>query len=222
VTFVSPSETESELSPSHAALPCPSWRLHPKMPSDPKRSGSSSSPGVFQRFPSIETLTARPLPDGCPSFGTRMPTSCSFRPCRSSRLRRFAPRAPRRFVAPCTRSWGSVRFGLHRPATSRQHERSQPSPRPRFTPFRAFPSTTAVPRHRGPCPHTVRALLERSSPIPRLFSVAESVAAPGVAADHSPLLSWASFPSRVLPEFSFSVKRRGIRRSHVDARYGLP
>lgn len=26
-----------------------------------------------------------------------------------------------------------------------------------------------------------------------------------VAADHSPMLSWASFPSRVLPEFSFFV-----------------
>jgi len=39
-------------------------------------------------------------------------------------------------------------------------------------------------------------------PIPRLFSVAESVAAADVAADYRPMLSWASFPSRVLPEFS--------------------
>jgi hypothetical protein len=36
----------------------------------------------------------------------------------------------------------------------------KPSPRPRFTPFRAFPSRTAAPRHRDPCPPAVRAAHE--------------------------------------------------------------
>lgn len=35
-----------------------------------------------------------------------------FRPCRSSRLRRFSPRTRCRFVAPCSRPWGSPGFRL--------------------------------------------------------------------------------------------------------------
>jgi hypothetical protein len=57
-----------------------------------------------------------------------------------------------------------------------------------FSPFGRF--TNEVPRSQG------------------FFSVAESVAMSDVAADHSPMLSWASFPSRVLPEFSFSAPIR--------------
>ena len=149
MTFASPSETESET--LSIARCSPLFRRLAASEDDvrPSCSGSSSSPGVFQRFPSIETLTARPLPDGCPPFGPRMPTSCMFRPCRSSRLRRFTPRAPCRSVAPCTRSWGSVRFRLLR----RHHLAAAPTistlPETALHTLQSFPldySRTASPR----------------------------------------------------------------------------
>jgi hypothetical protein len=122
----------------------------------PTRAGSSnSSPGVFQRCPSIEILAARPLPDGKPPFGSKMPASSSFRPCRSSRLRRLPPRVPRRSVAPCTRSWGSVRFGsttLNTPCGASNHvslprnRASHPSePFPRPQPYRVTAALAPAP-----------------------------------------------------------------------------
>jgi hypothetical protein len=88
-----------------------------------------------------------------------MPTSSSFRPCRSSRLRRLPPRDPRRSVAPCTRSWGSVRFGsttLNTPCGAPNHVFL---PRNRVShPPEPVPSSAAVPRHRGPCPRVVSRL----------------------------------------------------------------
>jgi len=56
-----------------------------------------------------------------PDFGPGLPIPDSFRSCRSSRLQRFPPQRvdPRthpstacRFVAPCSRPWGSPRFKL--------------------------------------------------------------------------------------------------------------
>jgi hypothetical protein len=38
-----------------------------------------------------------------------------------------------------------------------------------------------------------------------------------VAADHSSMLSWASFPSRVLPEFSFSLADSSQRPEGLDS-----
>jgi hypothetical protein len=134
-------------------------------------------------------MAARPLPDGCPSFGPRMPTSCLFRPCRSSRLRRFSPRVPCRSVAPCTRSWGSVRFRLLccapcgstsnlSPPRDRASHPSELSPRPqpyRVTAALAFPSferlTNETLRSQGlspspsplPCP-TLPSTTARCSP----------------------------------------------------------
>jgi hypothetical protein len=48
-----------------------------------------------------------------------------FRPCRFSRLRRLSPRVRCRFVAPCSRSWGSPGF------------RRKPTPGSRFRPAEA-------------------------------------------------------------------------------------
>jgi hypothetical protein len=48
----------------------------------------------------LSSLTLRP---GLPSPG-------SFRPCRSTRLRRFPPLERRRLVASCSQPWGSLRF----------------------------------------------------------------------------------------------------------------
>ena len=59
---------------------------------------SDSSLGVVQRFPSVDISAARPLPAPRPRERGQSPsargchTPNSFRPCRSSRLRRFSPR----------------------------------------------------------------------------------------------------------------------------------
>jgi len=83
-----------------------------------------------------------------------------------------------------------------------------PSPEPRFTPFRAFSSPSAVPRHRGPCPRAVRRHRAPKCEAPfrprGLAPPTSPVSRPDVTAATDPLLSWASFPSRVLPEFSMS------------------
>jgi len=44
------------------------------------------------------------------TFDLGLPPPGSFRPCRSSRLRRFSPLVRRRLVSSCSRSWGSLRF----------------------------------------------------------------------------------------------------------------
>jgi len=83
-------------------------------------SGSDSSLGVVQRLPlrryvlRASTPVHGPL---CPEaplatpFDQEMPIPGTFRPCRSSRLRRFSPLEHRRLVSSCNRPWGSPRFG---------------------------------------------------------------------------------------------------------------
>lgn len=73
-----------------------------------------------------------------------------------------------------------------------------------FIPFKAFPSSTAAPRHRVALPS--RRSLPR--PFPAVFcatsgpcSIDESVAARCVSAPHGPMLSWAWFLFKVLPSF---------------------
>jgi hypothetical protein len=82
---------------------------------------SDSSHGVH-RFPSTSHACCVHLSTDTPKR-IRVPGSARpgvFRPCRSSRLRRFPPQraslqagrslALRRFVAPCSRPWGSPCF----------------------------------------------------------------------------------------------------------------
>lgn len=167
------------------------------------RSDSSSSPGVFQRFPSIEIRLARPLPDGHPSFGPRMPTSCSFRPCRSSRLRRLPPRVPLQvccalhpimgfgpFQAPPLRAPLDAADDLCPPRNRTSHPSELSPHRP---PYRVTAALAFSPFQRH---HEGVAAISRPS------SVDESVVSTGVATDLDPMLSWASFPFKVLPEFS--------------------
>jgi len=52
-------------------------------------------------------LASTTAPASLRAFGPGMPIRCSFRPCRFSRLRRLAPHARCRSVAPCSRPWGS-------------------------------------------------------------------------------------------------------------------
>lgn len=138
----------------------------------------------------------------------------SFRPCRSSRLRRFAPRAPCRSVAPCTRSWGSVRFGpwssssprgvVDSPAPPRNRASHPSELSPRRPPYRVT-AALALPSFfpTSDCSVVIVAF-DRACSTSGLCSADESVATMSVAAHASPLLSWALFPFRVLPEYSSS------------------
>ena len=120
-----------------------------------------------------------------------------------------------RSVAPCTRSWGSARFELHR--RGRLSTSLTISALPGTAPhtLQSFPLTdrrTASPRPLPP--HRSSALA--SAAISRLFSVDESVVPTGVATDRHPMLSWASFPSKVLPEFSAVSPGRRRKRRPLD------
>jgi hypothetical protein len=69
----------------------------------------ASTPGSFWLDASIPPFA---------TFDLELPPPGSFRPCRSSRLRRFPPLVRRRLVASCSRSWGSLRFYILIPETS--------------------------------------------------------------------------------------------------------
>lgn len=122
---------KTRLYPSHAALRrgsgCPDIQRHPLTLTwvrAPLMGFSKDAPPSRQETHVHSRTVARP------SVG-RCHTPDSFRPCRSSRLRRFAPRAPRRSVAPCTRSWGSVRFGPWSSNVASRHRRFPAPPRNR-------------------------------------------------------------------------------------------
>jgi hypothetical protein len=81
--------------------------------------GSDSSLGVLQRLPLRRHTTRASTPRVdrvrastflLASFGQELPPPDSFRPCRSSRLRRFSPLERCRLVSSCSRPWGSPRF----------------------------------------------------------------------------------------------------------------
>lgn len=55
-------------------------------------------------------MVARPEGLASPPFDQELPPPGSFRPCRSSRLRRLSPLVHRRPVSSCSRPWGSPRF----------------------------------------------------------------------------------------------------------------
>jgi len=102
-------------------LPSPnSFHLSTRKPSCFPNFGSDSSLGVVQRLPLRRHMirASTPVRASCgpktlrfTPFGQELPPPDSFRPCRSSRLRRFSPLDHRRLVASCSRPWGSPRFG---------------------------------------------------------------------------------------------------------------
>jgi len=84
----------------------------------------------------------------------------TFRPRGFAPPRRIPSELARGPVASRCRPWGSLRF--QPPATRSSLQRVGPGPRgtfpaTRFTPLEGFPSSTAVPRHRGRCLPGVRA-----------------------------------------------------------------
>lgn len=190
--------------------------------------------GFSKDLLSTDVSAARPLPglildpDGHPSFGARLPA-----PAR-------VPPLP--FLPASTVSSVRLLAGLLRPATSHEvrpvsdlsamnrfcalpHVTHTASILPgcAFTPSRAFPSPSAVPRHRGPCLPAVTFVRLQG------FSRATSpLSCTGVAASHDPMLSWASFPFRGLPDRSvrFIVRFNGTEQDpHAlqgDHRWHIP
>jgi len=188
VTFASPSETHLDscgfASSSSVArglrAKLLSWGF-PKISSPP-----ASEPHVHSQ------VVTHPSARGCQP-------SCMFRPCRSSRLRRFSPCDPSQVcltLQPVLRFAPFQTFGVIAPTrlrAVRPTPRSSPAAPCSCTPSRAFPSSSAVPCHHGPCPLTV---LNRSQGFSRPTS---PLSRPRVTAGTDPLLSWASFPFKVLP-----------------------
>jgi hypothetical protein len=115
---------------------------------------------VFKDRPSTDIAAAHPLPEGQssrgrPSFGSELPPSehvpsLLFLPASTV----YAASTACEFVAPRSRSWGSPCF------QPRGHPPASRSPcldtfLDGATPFGAFPSIVAVPRHRGRYPLAV-------------------------------------------------------------------
>lgn len=119
----------------------------------------------FIGVPSAGALPLRPLQGDLGGVPRRRPsepgchTRPTFRPCRSSRLRRFPPCG---LLQVCCALQPAMRFAPfptcgEAPSSSRdlsisrcfRCSRSSPVASCMHTPFRAFPSSPAVPRHRG-------------------------------------------------------------------------
>jgi len=183
VTFASSSETHLDscgLTPGLLLrrLPRPFHLRHRRLPGLFRlrcRRFQSEAPllGFSKDLLSTSIRITRPLPDGLPSLGTRLPVPV------------LVPPLP---FLPASTVFSARSFaGLFHPATGPEvrpvsdlpHHRPRASPLGApdpsifpgapFTPFRAFPSSSAAPRHRGPC------LLIIFSMISRLYSSDESV-----------------------------------------------
>jgi len=166
VTFASPSETHLDSCGLASSIAVTSdfrakllsWGF-PKISSPP-----ASTPRVHSQ------MVAHPSARGCqPSY--------MFRPCRSSRLRRFSPRDPSQVycaLQPVLRFAPFPTFGVIAPAclhAVRPTPQSSPAALRSCAPFRAFPSSSAVPCHHGPCLLTVfprsQGLSRPTSPLSR-------------------------------------------------------
>jgi hypothetical protein len=137
--------------------------------------------GLSKDRPSIVSEPKSPTPGihvSVAPFGERQPAVPAIRPRGFAPPRRFAPLRPRRFVAPCFRSWGSPCFFPSRngpphgvvpalrsfPSADSGGSGSSPAPRARVT------GTTIAGRllHRAPCPLTLHSVhRERGFPLSR-------------------------------------------------------
>jgi len=90
----------------------------------------------------------------------------AFRPCGFSPLRRFTPHASLGSIAPRNRT-GFAAFPNELPSNGRPKPTTDGSaslfPATRFTPLEEYPSSVAVPRHRGRCPLAVLSPSDRPS-----------------------------------------------------------
>jgi len=185
----------------------------------PQSTARSSSHGVFQRSPlhQYQRRTSAPsfqtVMDGCPPPARRCHSPRALRPCRSTRLRRFPPCDPLQVY--CTlqpvlrfalfqtvferhRCHALLRGALETPGPPQGRVSHPSEPSPRRPPYRVTAALALLPfmtcvRLQG-------------------FSRATNpLSWTGVATSHNPMLSWASFPFRVLPSrsarFMFRFKR---------------
>jgi len=138
---------------------------------------SDSSLGVVQRFPSVDTSAARPLPAPRPRERGQVPsargchTPNSFRPCRSSRLRRFSPRITLQVCCTLQPTMGFTTF----PARSPLLSRTLPRPlgpgswlvavrrQPRQVVFARLPAHPVLPSRRVATPPGLRRVCLRPS-----------------------------------------------------------
>jgi hypothetical protein len=105
-----------------------------------KKQFPGSSHGVVSKMPLRRHHPVCPAPT---EVGPEVPTSNAVRPCRSSRLRRFAPHRALRACCIPLPTMGSARFE----ACRRRPKSPNARPSAKRKPFRAFPSTQAEPRH---------------------------------------------------------------------------
>ena len=214
LSFAPPSETQTGLRrPSLLAFP---HRVpkHPPLSSQPIQTASL---GVVQRLPFRRTSSVSPLPAACsrknllPSAGYRQVPN-TFRPCRSSRLRRFTPhRTPQvyctlhpamgfepfpsappfgHFAAPdCPR--GSPRLAIHTlQSLSLVHSRTA-SPQP--LPPRRHPGAFPLPaNHRSDSHSSFQPVNQLPTPVspPALLTAPPSPRPRGLAPCPSPLLQY--------------------------------
>jgi hypothetical protein len=182
-----------------------SWGF-PKIASPP-----ASTPHVRCRIFVQPRMVAHPSARRCHP-------SRALRPCRSSRLRRFPPCG---LLQVCCALQPAMRFAPFptcdgAPLLSRdlsiprrlRCSRSSPVASCMHTPFRAFPSSPAVPRHRGLVLPSRRFPTFRPARPQGFARATNPLSCTGVATSRDPMLSWAFIPFRVLPT-------RSARESHA-------
>ena len=148
-------------------LPSPPLRRHPVclLPSPLSTeadSVSGSSPGVPQRSPLHRCHRVRPL---SVARGSELPHPNTFRPCRSSRLRRFTPHTALRV---CCTPQPVIGFAWFR--ADRRHSPTPDPPPKRSFPLEALLRTSGFACHQAPCPLAVGARQAKlPTPRPRGF-----------------------------------------------------
>jgi hypothetical protein len=160
--FASPAKTRSRLVRSVGAVSLRSGRgpsiarlrvETPLVGLSKDRPSAVQAPGVHSRYlPSGEGGHLRLVASQAPS---------TFRSCRFSRLQRLAPPDALQVCCTLQPAMGFVAF----PAPGRDRSPGRPRRLSRgATPFGAFPSPAAAPRHRGRCPLAVRPAFRCSGP----------------------------------------------------------
>jgi hypothetical protein len=242
MTFASPTETI----PDSRGLPLnPCSSVAPSCRPKTNRDGSSFAEvqvqtpllGLSRVRPSTETSVARPLPGHpkAPLWLEAATPQSSFRPCRSSRLRRFTPRIAPQVCCTLHPVMGFAAFPAWRSETRRPRQH-QPFPSSALHTLQSLPlavSRTSSPRPLPPRGSAVSAVhhARTRSGSPALTAHLKALLQRRVRCRpralppaRCPMLSWASLPFRVLPStpkvlgvgpprIAKTVRRRGPKFS---------
>jgi hypothetical protein len=185
----------------------------------------------FKDRPSADIAVTRPLRIGRftrnqPIFGSKMPhselvPSLPFLPASTA----YSASTTCGFVAPRSQPWGSPRFQRLVAFVRRRTYAISRLSRWRI-PFGAFPSTVAVPRHRGRCPLVVPHGFSFCYPnvatrTPRFRHAVDLEAllhsrvrcfVPAFPPERRPMLPWACHPSRGMSNNSRATRESGASR----------